>query len=179
MVWFLLLIGILLVVFNVRAIRREKNSFNSIYHDEIEDMREFEVRLGEMRREFSETILELQKDIEELKDRLRDLAKEAIVIPVEESRAKINNTKTKDLEEKPSKVSRKNYENRTEELSSAEPKKAQEDKIKEESYTGTSNSVKIEEINKLLSKGFSVEEVSKKLGIGKGEVLLIKDLYLK
>lgn len=179
MVWFLLLIGILLIVFNVRAIRREKNSFNNIYHDEIEDMREFEVRLGEMRREFSETILELQKDIEELKDRVRDLAEDAAAVPAEVDPTIINNRKTKNLEEKPSKVSRKNYENRTEELSSDEPQKAQDDKIKEESYTGTSNSVKIEEINKLLSMGLSLEEVSKKLGIGKGEVLLIKDLYLK
>ena len=41
------------------------------------------------------------------------------------------------------------------------------------------NSVKIDEIRKMLDKGLSVDEVAEKLSLGKGEVLLIRGLYIK
>jgi hypothetical protein len=42
-----------------------------------------------------------------------------------------------------------------------------------------SNNIKINEIETLIQSGLSMDEISEKLGIGKGEVLLIKELYLK
>jgi hypothetical protein len=153
--WFLLLIGIMLVILNTRAIRKEKQSFNNIFHTAEEDMREFEIRLGEVRREFSETILELQKEIEELKENNNRK------YPIEE--AKENENSAEELIEVPLTIDtqEKNMKNKSVE------------------YNKANNSVKIEEINRLLEKGLSIEEISTKLGIGKGEVLLIKELYLK
>lgn len=211
MIWFLFLIGILLVVFNLRAIKKDKSSFNNIYHNEIEDMREFEFKLGEMRREFSETILELQKEIEEVKSKLNFYKSEDKSIEdnikrnnIEENTSKQYNTKEKSIKEK--KIREKNtrqndaeenitkykndhvnygkefsetFDNKVEESFAAEAAETGNSKVKVEKNTSGSNGVKIDEINKLLSKGLSVEEVSEKLGIGKGEVLLIKDLYLK
>ncbi len=169
MVLFLLIIGILLVLFNFKAIKKEKTSFNTVLHAAEEDMTEFEVRLGEIRREFSETILELQKEIQELKKQnvneiYEDYPKENKILGEEIKEEKLK-------EQKPPKPS----------------------SVKEEENLGTlnikldngneknteKNSVKIEEINKLLAKGLSVDDVSIKLGIGKGEVLLIKELYLR
>jgi hydroxymethylpyrimidine pyrophosphatase-like HAD family hydrolase len=146
--WFLLVIGIALVVFNIRAIKKEKSSFNNIFRNTEEDMREFEVRLGEVRREFSETILELQKEIQELKK-----------------------TYTNEINDA------KDNEKIHEEINKEINKEVENDTLIENKTTN--NSVKIEEINKLLVKGYSVEEISKRLAIGKGEVLLIKELYLK
>lgn len=40
------------------------------------------------------------------------------------------------------------------------------------------NNVKVNEIKALLEQELSVEEIAEKLAIGKGEVLLIKELYL-
>ena len=42
-----------------------------------------------------------------------------------------------------------------------------------------SNSLKVEEVKELLGEGLSEESIAQRLNIGKGEVLLIKELYLK
>lgn len=41
------------------------------------------------------------------------------------------------------------------------------------------NSLKVDEVKKLLSEGINEDEIAQRLAIGKGEVLLIKELYLK
>jgi len=50
---------------------------------------------------------------------------------------------------------------------------------KKEHLELNSNSVRIDEIKKMLEKNTSIDEIAKKLNIGKGEVLLIKELYIK
>jgi len=47
------------------------------------------------------------------------------------------------------------------------------------SNSSKQNNVKVNEISMLLDEGLSVDEISEKIGIGKGEVLLIKELYIK
>lgn len=169
MILLLLTIGILLVLLNIKAIKKEKNSFSSVFHHTEENMEEFEVKLGEIRREFSETILELQKEIQKLKK-------------INENDIIVNNDnfKAKEVE--------KNYEKTNEEVKEhiaknidieSNEKVTDNSNENEDRNTKTNNSVKIDEISKLLSKGLSVEEIGAKLGIGKGEVLLIKELYLK
>ncbi len=161
----LLAIGIALVILNIRAIKKEKSSFSNVFHATEENIQEFEVKLGEVRREFSETILELQKEILELKKesftdnnisnikeekkRNENITEEAIQTDIQIKVIKTDNEKS------PTKIKTK-LENNT-----------------------IDNSVKIEEIKKLLSSGLSLEEISTRLGVGKGEVLLIKELYLK
>ncbi len=41
------------------------------------------------------------------------------------------------------------------------------------------NSLKVEDVKELLGKGLSEDTIAQRLNIGKGEVLLIKELYLK
>ncbi|MCM8710989.1 hypothetical protein M2651_08115 [Clostridium sp. SYSU_GA19001] len=168
MIIFLLIIGSLLVFLNLRALKKEKKTFSSVLNYTEDNMKEFEVRLGEVRREFSETILELQKEIQRLKK-------------INENDGILDNYKLQDKEIE------ENYEETNMKSNNNIAEKAQiklEEKVFENDESKyrdniTSNSIKIEEINKLLSKGLSVEEVSARLGIGKGEVLLIKELYLK
>ena len=50
---------------------------------------------------------------------------------------------------------------------------------KPEELINNSNSVKIDEIKAMLDKNLSLDEISEKLKIGKGEVLLLKELYIK
>jgi hypothetical protein len=163
--WVLLAIGIILVILNMKAIKKEKSSFNNIFHTAEEDIREFEVRLGEVRKEFSETILELQKEIEELKK-----TNNSNYI-IEE--AKEYENLSEELIEVPIKVETKEKKTKSKKASTSVNTHI------EDYNSSVNNSIKIEEINKLLGKGLSIEDVSIKLGIGKGEVLLIKELYLK
>lgn len=144
----LLLIGILLVVLNVRAIKDD--SFDKKMKEVKDNTGDFELKLGEMRKEFAETVFELQKDIEALKDN-KKLA---------------NSTKKTNV----------NDEYKDKGTYNENPKKI--DKEDENSKIPV-NSTQIKEIEKLFKKGLSESEISQKLGIGKGEILLIKDLYLK
>ena len=50
---------------------------------------------------------------------------------------------------------------------------------KPEEFINNSNSVRIDEIKAMLDKNLSLDEISEKLKIGKGEVLLLKELYIK
>jgi hypothetical protein len=159
----------LLIIFNLKALKKEKSSFGKVFHATEEDMMEFEVRLGEVRREFSETILELQKEIVELK-------KQNIYEVYE------NETKVKETSDEIISVEKAHSSVAPEYSSKQESEDLGTVNIKVDNNherNAERNSVKIEEINKLLTKGLSVEEVSIKLGIGKGEVLLIKELYLR
>lgn len=138
----LFIIGILLIVLNIRAVRKEKKSFGSTLAKADIDMTEVEVAIGRLRREFSETILELQSELMELKETL----------------ANKNNTQENLIT--------------IEELS-------KEVEVIEEKVMETGNNVRINEISRLLDENMDIDEVAEKLGIGKGEVLLIKELYLK
>ena len=66
MIFLLLLVGSILIFLNVRALRKEKDSFQFTLNNAGNDMEEFEVQIGALRREFTETILELQIEIEKL-----------------------------------------------------------------------------------------------------------------
>jgi TolA-binding protein len=165
MIFLLLLVGSILIFLNVRALRKEKDSFQFTLNNAGNDMEEFEVQIGALRREFTETILELQIEIEKLnkkeiylnENQVENQIENKVENKVENKNQKIKTTPNEKIiqNEKINKISTKKSENNTD------------------------NSVKINEIEKLIAKGLTIEEISQKLGMGKGEVLLIKQLYLK
>lgn len=155
MPFFLVLIGAVLIIFNVRfikeddtsgkkVVKKNKNSFTRVLKDEELDLTAVDIIIGELRIEFSETLLELQKEIVELTGKVDSLIEEKVperegfVLPIEENEAILGNLN-----------------------------------IEKEPYS------KINEIGELLRSGFSVEEISEKFQMGRGEILLIKKLYLK
>lgn len=97
----LMLIGALLIVFNIRFLngknakptvnpKEKEKTFRKIYEDEEMDTSAVDIIIGELRVEFSETILELQKEIQGLNKRLDDLTSSAVYSaavepPVEEA----------------------------------------------------------------------------------------------
>ncbi|MFL0246761.1 hypothetical protein [Candidatus Clostridium stratigraminis] len=202
MVLILLGIGLLLIIFNIRAIKKEKSSFKNIFIHTEEDMEEFDIKLSEIRREFSETILELQKEIVILKEdydsskninepinRAEDFKAEHIDDTIESEIKEgndiyLNNIdKSKIMEEnKASEITKIIEENKSEFNSEIIDNNEKLSNIKENIINDDnelSNNIKIDEINKLLALGLSIEEISEKLSIGRGEVLLIKELYLR
>ncbi|MDT8716637.1 hypothetical protein IAI10_08205 [Clostridium sp. 19966] len=143
---FLYIVGILLILINSIYYLKEKNAFKSVFKKNQEAVTEEKISIVNMRKEFAETVLELQQEIQEIKSRF-SIDKE---------------------EEIP--------ENQEDETLEEEPKELVENK---ESTHERNSGVRVNEIEELLKSGFSIDEICEKLGIGKGEVLLIKELYLK
>lgn len=143
----LICVGIFLIYINVKAIQKDKDSFKYKYDNAKDNMEEFQVEIGKLRKEFAETILELQNEIVEL----RSNPVEA-VIEADRAEEKIVETGEKSI-------------------------KPKEDAI--ENSNMNDNNIKIEQIHDLLDDGFTVDQIADKLQLGKGEVILIKELYLK
>lgn len=188
----LLLIGIVLILININTIRKEKNSFNTILDNSENNMKDFELEIGKLRKEFAETILELQQEIEELKANrevnIEYKSVENIDVNVENIDEN-NNDLYKDEKNVDNILNNKGIEHeniindinydvvRNKNESSVENVEKTIDKDKRN--TKGHNSVKVDEISKLLNEGLNVEEIAEKIGMGKGEVILIKELYIK
>jgi hypothetical protein len=156
----LILIGISLVIINVKALKNEKNTFKETFDDVSSNLKDYDVDIGKIRKEFAETILELQQEIEDLKDNI-DNEKVKTYQEDEIDNEYINS----DIEESNGK------DDFTEELDKQHNgQKSEEHQL---------NSVKINEIKEMMNEGLSVDSISEKLGMGKGEILLIEKLYLK
>jgi hypothetical protein len=187
---FLISFGVLLIIINIMAIKKEKKTFGSHLNTAKNDLTEVDLRIGELKREFSETILDLQKEI-------RDLSEENMII--KDKYSEIIN-RLPENNEKQCEKNLKKFEKNTEEIIVNEridkheehfdisgENKLERDIDNEESKNNNlndkrknsdSNNVKITEIKKLLDHNLTVDKIAEKLNIGKGEVLLIKDLYI-
>lgn len=141
---FLIIIGSLLIYINVRAIRKEEQSFDTALNKADINMEDFDIKIAALRKEFAETILELQKEIYSLKDKIED-----------------------------------NDNNIIDDFEKTESSLETDKKVKKIEKKENNSPVKVNEVEKLIKEGYTLDEVSEKLNIGKGEVLLIKELYLK
>jgi len=124
-------------------------------------MDEFKVLLQENNQQFKESIFELQNDVEDLNTKFNsilesNIKKDEIVVEKVEIHDKIGDNKTKRVT-KP-KANKPNNDSNN---------------------SSSNNNIRITEIKDLLKQGLSIEDIAESLNIGKGEVLLIKDLYLK
>ena len=66
----LLIIGICLIVLNVRGLKKEKNSFKNVLNKEKVNIDDVKLEIGSLRKEFAETLLEVQREIVSIKDKL-------------------------------------------------------------------------------------------------------------
>jgi len=148
----IILAGVLLIYFNYKGLKKEDKSFLSILHNEEENISDTDLEIGKLRREFSETILELQKEIIELKE------VKQYNYPKDNSYQLQDNT---------------NNENYT------KIDKLLDDEIdiaEEENETENQVISRMNVIKDLIDKGYTDEDICESLSMGKGEVLLIKSL---
>jgi CRISPR/Cas system Type II protein with McrA/HNH and RuvC-like nuclease domain len=149
----IILIGIILIILNIKAIKKEDKSFEKILkREEVNNNRDYDLEIISIRKDLAETILDLQKEIEELKISINDIK---------------NSTLMDD--------NKNNIENYTEESSD---KRINEDIISEINFSNKVNleNNKLEKVRKLLENGLTDDKICEELSIGKGEVLLIKSL---
>lgn len=273
----LLFIAVVLIVLNVNAIKKEKKSFSGTLKDKENNMQDYEIEIGKLRRDLSETVLELQQEIEALKaerktinlkqvrdddniedkevyknlyertskndDNItnKDLKSEDAQQPTEifmkeleaAQNNKLNEIDNNEIEHKsinviesvtessvvkqkeheakkePEKQNEENFNekknknvNRNYHANNSQRKKAKQNKNYDNKTNNrlnnyptvdennkrdeisknnekNGNNVKVNEIKTMLDEGLSIDQISEKIGIGKGEVLLIKELYIK
>lgn len=157
----IMLIGIILIILNVKAIKKEDKSFENILNrEEMNNNRDYDVEIISIRKDLAETVLDLQKEIEELKKSLNHIKNKK---EVDDNKKNIDNYKKEDSEHilkediiENDIVSEINFNN--------------EEKLQND---------KMESVKAFLENGLTDDEICEKLSIGKGEVLLIKSLLRK
>jgi len=148
----IILAGVLLIYFNYKGLKKEDKSFLSILHNEEENISDTDLEIGKLRREFSETILELQKEIIELKEVKQYNYPKDNSYQLEDNTNDENYTKIDKLLD--------------DEI----------DIIEEENETENQVISRMNVIKDLIDKGYTDEDICESLSMGKGEVLLIKSL---
>lgn len=165
MPYIIIVIGLVLIIFNYRAIKRENNSFEiqdkdnsfrKILNDNKNEMTDYKLELGLLRKNLGESLTELQEEILEIKTRLQKI----------ENNNGIVNEKKDICKE----ITGKSQEN------------ISKDVISEISILNNDDietSIKTDKIKEFLEMGLSEEEICRRLSISKGEVLLVKELFKK
>ncbi|MBU3190565.1 hypothetical protein K9O30_15465 [Clostridium bowmanii] len=169
----LIFVGLILIILNVLSIKKQSKSFKGVLGDALEDTTEYDIKIGELKREFSESILELQSELVEIKEiinknnslnKVNDALKGGEIKKITSYLQKANDIEDSDKfhdENKEQFIIEEVYDNNT------------------TTDNNKNNSEKVDEIKRLFSEGSSVDEISKIMHLGKGEVLLIKDLYIR
>lgn len=171
---FLLIIGIFLIVLNVKAIKKSnhKDSFEHILKTKEEDLKDFDFKLGEIRREYAENITELQREIVDLKNNIEnvtkttkknqtadDIVSEDLNVIIKEEKNEIFKVENKTVKDEKDEIEK----NKIVEI----------DKVDSDTNGLNEKTTKVKE---LIEQGKSDDEICSELGFGKGEILLIKGL---
>ena len=149
MPFILIVIGVILVVLNYKALKKDETSFSDVLKYKQKDMTEVEIEIGAIRRDIAESLTELQKEILDIKQHINF------------------NNNVEDIKE--------NLETDEELISNNLTSIDEEVDVINE----MDNKNKTEVIRELISLGLNDEEICEKLSLGKGEVLLVRNLYKK
>lgn len=163
----IILIGIILIILNIKAIKKENKSFDKILErEESNNEKDYDLEIIAIRKDLAETVLDLQKEIEELK-------------------ISINNIKISKIEDD-NKINIKSFKKEDSDNSFQKDhpiNNFNEDVISEINFSNNSSisnnnlkSDKLEKVKLLLENGLTDDKICEELSIGKGEVLLIKSL---
>ncbi|MBD7915307.1 hypothetical protein H9660_09120 [Clostridium sp. Sa3CUN1] len=148
----IIVIGIILIFLNLKAIKKEDKSFEKILaREEENNNKDYDIEILKIRKDIAETVLELQREIEELKLSINSSNK--LEIKNYNKNDKNESNLDKDI------ISEIDFSNKIE-------------SNKKENF----QSEKQKKVKLLLDKGLTDNEICEKLNIGKGEVLLIKSL---
>ena len=157
---FIIILGIILILLSYRNIKKEDKSFEKILErEENTTVRDYDVEIIKIRKDMAETVLELQKEIEDLKLSIISIKKS---YSKDDNKTNIDNLSVNEIKLEEEVISNINFSNKI------------NVKIEEPLRSEKQNKVKV-----LLDRGFSDDEICEELSIGKGEILLIKSLLIK
>lgn len=174
MVVLLIIIGILLVLLNIKAINKDKNSFSSVLKREEETInRDYDAHIISIRKDLAESILDIQKEMEEIKQSI-------VYISTEKESTKKSSVKVEEKKEVDDIINNDVIANNDilEEATDFIVKLKDNGVISDINFKNTKKKLsKVDEVKELVKDGLSDEEICEKMSIGKGEVLLIKGLF--
>lgn len=162
MVFLLIIIGTLLILLNVKAIKKEDNSFSEILRrEESTENRDYDVEIISIRKDLAESILDIQKEMEEIKKSVQNVNNKENIINLSENveeKDEMNDSINNDI--------------------SRLVKDENQGVISEIDFTYKPKKLtKVDEVKILVKDGCTDDEICEKMSIGKGEVLLIKGLF--
>ena len=190
----LIIIALVLIIYNYRAIKKENGSdrkedvlnisFQSVLQDNKEELNDYKMEIGLLRRDIAESLTELQEEIIDIKNNLNNLKNnEEIYENKEEFENKnyIDSTLNKEY----NKVNDKKVEktNRIDKaIGDIDESLFVDSNINEELKTEVyfsekTDSSKTQNIKRLLEDGLTEEQICHKLSVSKGEILLVKGLF--
>lgn len=163
----IILIGIMLIILNIKAIKKENKSFDKILErEESNNDKDYGLEIIAIRKDLAETVLDLQKEIEELKISITDIKSSKIT---DDNKINITSFEVEELDNdlKKEHINSEFNENVISEINFSNKSNI--------SYNNLKND-KLEKVKLLLEAGLTDEKICEELSIGKGEVLLIKSL---
>lgn len=179
----MILVGFGLIVCSMICILKEPNNFEDILKDEKESSEPWQVEIGRIRSEFAITLSEMQSEILRMRDEIGELKnnKKPMLNHIQNETRSINTNKKENYEVTrvgKNKIDRNKLKKmyKKEENVVKTIKEVEKSTISEEKKE--TKAILIEEVRALIKEGYSLEEISEKLNIGKGEVLLIRQLYI-
>lgn len=159
MIIILFLIALALIIINIKAIKSEdKNNFENILINKEQSTNKVDIEMLKIRKDLSETIIELLREIVDLKEEVRLLK----LANINSNNLDFYNNDNKNVH-----IKINNNSQASEEIIKKDDNKLKENK-------NTSNVLKVKN---LIELGIDDDEICRRLQIGKGELLLIKDLY--
>lgn len=199
----LIIIGLVLIIYNYRAIKKENEikqeedsfniSFQSVLQDSKEELSDYKMEIGILRKDIAESLTELQEEILEIKNNLNKLKNNEKVYENKESLESGNflnetdidrevdkqydESATESVKEQLNEIDN-NIANEIDENIIVNPKEDKE-VICEIDFSGNVDSNKTQNIKKLLKEGLTEDQICHELSVSKGEVLLVKGLFKK
>ncbi|EKQ51071.1 MULTISPECIES: hypothetical protein [unclassified Clostridium] len=186
----LLIIGLVLIIYSYRAIKREDKlnkendslsiSFRGVLEDSKEELNDYKIEIGKLRRDMAESLTELQEEILDIKNNLNVLKNGKEIYDNKENLEIINSLSEDELHTKSNNETKSvDYliDDMDEKYSVSIPVEDQE--VHENNVSENIDSNKTHSIKKLLKEGLTEEEICHELSVSKGEVLLVKGLFKK
>lgn len=188
----LLVIGIVLIIYNYRAMKKDgtieiKNtgkSFDSILEVNKEGLNDYKMEIGILRRDIAESLTELQEEIIDIKNNLNKLKNNDRVYENKNELEYVSYEKNDDNfmetiheENIHSQVYHNNDLKDNNEF--YDELNNEENIIADADFEDDNDSDKTHKIKILLEEGLTEEEICHKLSVSKGEVLLVKGLFKK
>ena len=191
----LIIIGLVLIIYNYRVIKKENKiekeedilniSFQSVLQDNKEELNDYKMEIGLLRKDIAESLTELQEEIVDIKNNLNRLKNNKGIY---ENKDELENKyflTENDID------SNKVNDQKVEELNKADEIIDEIDRnlfvdsditdgmISEIDFSEKVDSSKTQNIKRLLKEGLTEEEICHELSVSKGEVLLVKGLFKK
>ncbi|WP_252231511.1 hypothetical protein [Clostridium sp. ZBS15] len=168
----LIAIGIILIVYNYKIMSKGTTSFEFTLNEEKENLNDYKLELGLLRKDIGESLTELQEEIKTIKVNLN------MINDIEEEYDNIldsNIYKTKSTSELENNIQEEHIaieQSETEEISNGI---ISEINFQTQKVTNESNKQLM--ITDLIKQNLTDEEICKVLSISKGEVLLVRNLF--